>query len=290
MTSIQNLLNGRGKHALIPAVAGVLLGLPVLAHADTINLGSAANYSVIGFNSLHDDFSLVTVNGNVAAGDTSSLKIMAPSKVNGNVQIGTNATFSDDKPGNVSGSVLTGQDLSGVVADAKNAFATYSSLAPTQTFSGIGSQTTITGNGGTNVIDINGNIKNGITLAGSANDIFVLNVTGGITLTGSQKIAAGAGINSNQILINLIGSNSVNTHVGDSIDGTVIAPNGSGTLDGTFNGRLFFGGSSLTLMSGAVVNQPPTVPLPAPVAAAIPLLGGLAAWRMSRQRKLAGVA
>lgn len=250
------------------------------SRADSVNLGQSANYAVLGFNSLQDNFSLVTVNGNVGVGGTSSLHIFAPSAVNGNVLVGTGASFTNDKAGNtnVSGTVSTGQNLTGAVNDAISAYNTYTALAPTQIRSGISSPTIITGNGGTNVIDINGDISSALTLNGNANDLFILNVTGNINLGGSDGILGGAGINPNQIVIDLIGTDSVNTHVGNTITGTVIAPNSTGNLDGSFNGRLFFGGTSLTLLSGAIVNQPntpPPAPLPAPLWSAAALLAML---------------
>lgn len=252
------------------------------SRADTVNLGQSANYAVLGFNSLQDNLSAVTVTGNVGVADTSNLRVFAPSIVTGNVLVNTGATFTDDKPTsqNIGGTVSTGQNLSGAVSDAMSAYNTYKALTatPANTYSGISSATTITGHGGTNVIAVNGDITSSITFNGSASDLFILNVTGNITLTGTDSILGGSGINPNQIVIDLIGSDAVNTHVGDVITGTVIAPGSSGTLDGTFNGRLFFGGSNLTLMSNASVVQPNTptpAPLPAPLWSAAALLAML---------------
>jgi hypothetical protein len=133
------------------AIATAVLGIPALARADSVNLGLSANYAVLGFNGIQDDLSQVTVNGNVGVAGTSSLTISTSSQVNGNVLVNSGASFHDGKSPsqNISGSLLTGQNLSGAVADAENAFSTYTALSATQSFTGISSPTIITGNGRT---------------------------------------------------------------------------------------------------------------------------------------------
>ena len=234
----------------------------------------------------------MTVNGNVGVAGASSLTISTSSQVNGNVLVNSGASFHDGKSPsqNISGSVLTGQNLSAAVTDAENAFATYTALAPTQSLSGVSSPTIITGNGGTNVIDVNGNITNSITFKGSASDLFVLNVNGNINLTGTESILAGSGISPNQIVIDLEGVHQFNEADFNTVDGTVIAPAASGDLGGTINGRVFFGGSSLELMCGGCIKQPPAVPPPAD--ALVRPGGSWAAWSavrvLGKQRRPVG--
>jgi hypothetical protein len=66
-------------------------------------------------------------------------------------------------------------------------------------------------------------------------------------------------------LYNFTSSNAtIQTNVGDQVNGILLAAGSSSsmTLDGSFNGELI--GNNITLMSGAVVNQPATTPVPEP--------------------------
>ena len=114
-------------------------------------------------------------------------------------------------------------------------------LTPTQTFGTIGGTTTITGNGGLNVISAN-NIQNStLTLSGTANDIFVFNISVGIN-TNRPMILSG-GVTAAHILFNLTGTGTVfQTSGGDVSYGTYLATNG---------GRFQFSNLDLT---GALIN------------------------------------
>ena len=71
------------------------------------------------------------------------------------------------------------------------------------------------------------------------------------------------------------------THVDEVVDGIVLAPHSSLNLDGTFNGELISGGSSIALLSNAIVNS--AVPEPA----ALSLLGLPAIGLLLRKRRMA---
>jgi len=145
----------------------------------------------------------------------------------------------------------------------------------------------VNGNGGLNVININGNITTSLILNGSATDIFIVNVTGTLSLTGSDVLGVAGGVSGNNVLYNFTGSGgTLTTHVNNMVNGTLLAPNYDFILH-SLNGRII-GGQNITLMSGATVNGPPPPAVPEPTT--ILLLGsgivGIAAkLRKRRNRK-----
>jgi hypothetical protein len=259
------------------------------------DLGTASDYGVLGLQGTAIQNSLVTVNGNEGVSQGGSLTNMAPSTITGNAYEFVAGQYTG--PGKLLGSLiinpalLTQNDI-----DAANASAAAAALAPTQTLSGVSSSTVVNGNGGLNVIDVNGNITNSLTLNGSANDFFVVNVTGNIALGGSTSLGLSGGVTADHVLYNLIGSSgSVATHVGNTLNGTLLGLNYNFNLDGTFNGEIIGGGNSISLLSGAVVNfipfTPPTPPVPeidpSSFAGALTLLGGGVLLLTDRRRRLA---
>ena len=103
-------------------------------------------------------------------------------------------------------------------------------LTATQTFAtGInGTTTTITGNGGLNVIDATtGDLHNvPLTLTGTANDYFVFNLFDGAVDTNKAMVLNG--VDPNHILFNLLGTGTVfQTSGGDVLFGTYLAVNGA---------------------------------------------------------------
>ena len=254
------------------ASVAVLGALNFTAKADplVINglLGTAQNYAVLGVGSStvpHSagtlDNSLVTINGNQGIGFGGQIINMAPSTINGNVYEYQAGQYSG--PGHLNGSIITNPSLLNQnYTDAVNAANTAAGLAPTQTFGNISNPTTINGNGGLNVININGNITSSITLNGGANDTFIVNVSGNIALGGNSALGVSGGVTGGSVLYNLTSSGqTIDTHVGNTIAGTLLGINDNFHLDGVFNGRII-SGQDITLLSGAIVNGPPRVPEP----------------------------
>jgi hypothetical protein len=247
-------------------VAAAFIAAFILGTADAATipvLGTAGNYAVLGLANTSIVNSLVTINGNEGVSQGGQLSNNAPSVINGNVYEAASGQYSG--PGHLNGSLnINAALLAQNDADAINAFSQATGLTATQTFGAISSATTITGNGGLNVIHINGDISlnnASLTLTGSSTDVFVLDVTGNINLVGNGGLTVAGSLNSADVLYALTGnSGSVNTHVGNSIYGTVIAPAYNFNLDGTFNGELIGGGGNITLKSGATVNAQPFVP------------------------------
>jgi hypothetical protein len=254
-------------------------------------LGSASNYAVLGIGSSSAgnpagtlNNSLVTINGNQGVGFGGRIINMAPSAVNGNVFQYQAGQYGG--PGHLGGSISTsGVLLNQAFADAMTAARLAASLSPTQTFGGISRATTINGNGGLNVININGDITTTLILNGSASDIFIVNVTGTLSLTGSTVLGVAGGVSGNNVLYNFTGSGTITTHVNNMVNGTLLAPNYDYILH-SLNGRII-GGQNITLMSGATVNGAPPPPVPEPTT--MLLLGtglaGIAATLRKRRNK-----
>jgi hypothetical protein len=200
------------------------------------------------------NFSLTTITGDVGVAAGAKVTNQAPSTVKGNVFVASGGSFTG--PGKVTGSVLTGQDLSAARTAAINAGNAAAALPPDQTFANITSNTTITGHSGLNVIDVTGNINlsNGsLTLSGPADAFFIVNVGGSLTLGGSGGIKVGGSVPASHLLINMFGAGkSVNTHVGNVVQGTLLGPQVGGSLDGAFGSLLL--GRNFSLMSGVTIT------------------------------------
>ncbi len=219
-------------------------------------LGSASAGAVIGLNGTKIQNSLVTINGDEYVSAGGSLVNMAPSTINGNVFEFNSGQYSG--PGKLHGAVFVDATLLGSVnTDALNAAATVEALTPTQTLGAINSPTLVVGNGGVNVINIYGNITDSLMLSGTASDVFFVNVSGTIDLVGNSVLAVTGGVTAGAVLYNLTGSGAVQTHVGNVVNGTILAPNHNFNLDGEFNGAVIGGGknNTISLLSGARVNQ-----------------------------------
>src|SRR5262249_18577489 len=146
-------------------------------------------------------------------------------------------------PGKVGGSIIVDPTLM-TQADSDALIAAFqaAALKPTQTFGPISSPTQIQGNGGLNVILVNGNITDSLTLTGTASDIFITNVTGTLTLTGSARLEV-SGVNETNVLYNFTNptgtSAGLSTNAGNRIFGTILAPTQSfSNLKGTFYGEV----------------------------------------------------
>jgi choice-of-anchor A domain-containing protein len=268
------------------AILGLCFGIAPSAFADVIDLGSAADYAVVGVGgsvSVQSDFeiyqSATVINGNVAQGPYTTLTHGIDATVNGRWDY--DLTDSDPSASGYTGNVTGGfnqTDLSGVAADARSASAAAAAFAPTQTFTsldafdGVGS---IDGNGGVNVIRITGDssLKISLTLKGTASDTFIFQFTSSTTaghdilnLSGMTMILEG-GLLAQNIYWNFDGvGGDININAmaaGQTVYGTFLAPDRNFTGDhAIIEGRVIAGGSgsSLSIHSGSEINNPPPVP------------------------------
>jgi hypothetical protein len=215
-----------------------------------------------------------TTNGNVGYDGTNQVQLngSAGPEINGNLYLATGASVNNTAQ--VTGSVFSNYTpLTAAWASALMASSDFSALIPTQSVPGgrISGTTTINSAGGTNVIDLTSlNLGNGqtLTLNGSAPDQFIINDTGNFVLNSGRIILTG-GLTTTDVVFNVTASgNAVQTSGGlnneSIVNGILLAVQGGiAFAPGLINGELIAGGSTVHLVSGASVNQPPeNVPEP----------------------------
>ena len=258
-----------------------------------LDLGSDKNYAFIDLGATTLGWNSGPIAGNVLFG--LGLKANLSGGNNGGLTNG--GVLFKDSSANVSGNLqnpVTQQLVSSSVTQdaatiAQDVSKFASSLSPTQTFSTINNTTTITGNGGLNVIDV-ADIQNAkLTMSGNANDVFVFNVSDQIHTNQAMTLS---GVLPTNILFNLTGTGTVfQTSGGDLSFGTYLATNGGrfqfSNLD--LDGQLINIGGDVQFVSGSKI--PTFSPFtPVPQASTFVLLGVVAiaagAVMASRRRQL----
>ena len=241
-------------------------------------LGQAAQYAVLSLGKPSAetdgqsrlDLSAVTVYGNVGVGPYGTLDFQGPSTIVGDLYLDPTLLPQDiiSDVGTVTGARLYDQDLSGPVADAIAAAQANAALPPTQSVGRLLASTTLYGNGGLNVIAIDGvdysrsNPTTPLTLelVGGENDLFVLNVSGKFVLGPNASIRAP---DPSRLLINVLpGSVPVQFASNSFVGGTLLATSRKmGPLQGACGPVIGALVSEISLLGGAVLNPPPMVPL-----------------------------
>ena len=223
--------------------------------ASPIDLGAASHFAVLGMPStiMNNDAAIV---GNVGVSRLGTFVSGSHSSIDGDVDRHLLGVYLGGTPagGHV---VVDSTLLNQADNDALNASAAAKALVPTQTFQNIASATTITGSGGLNVIKVSGDITGSLVLNGTANDVFIVNVTGSLRLQGTTSLALAGGVTADHVIYNFVGSFSqVSAGAGNVVNGTILAPKSSVSLNGTqVNGEVIGGGLNLNLGRGAAVTQ-----------------------------------
>jgi choice-of-anchor A domain-containing protein len=156
-------------------------------------------------------------------------------------------------------------------------------LLATQTFGSITSSTTIVGNGGLNVIQINGNVNltsANLLFHGTPSDIFVVNISGSMALTGSGFVSPSGGVYDTRVLLNFTGPGTLTASGTPTVNATILAPNQAANFSGTFGSIYAGGGLTSNFAGGAKIHPTPFVPAPGTVV--LLGLGGLIAARRRR--------
>ncbi len=171
------------------------------------------------------------------------------------------------------------------MASANSVASNAASLTPTQTFGNITGTTTITGNGGLNVIDV-ANIQNApLTISGTSSDKFIFNISGTYQTNVAMTLH---GVTSSQLLFNFTAKsgNVFQTSGGDVSYGTYLATDGGNFQFSNLNltGNLIDTDGHIQYVSGTKSTYP-FVPEPASVVGLLGLAGmGLIGLVRSRRR------
>ena len=127
-----------------------------------------------------------------------------------------------------------------------------------------------------------------ITFSGDIGDIFVLNVSGDVDMSGDAAISAIS--QASHVLLNLTTGSSLGNvaHVGNVINGTTLIPDATYAEFHSINGAIFGGAGEIKLMSGAKVQSVPFSPPPAvpDASSTLTLIGLGMALLLSVKRKI----
>ncbi len=220
------MLSGGLTPFIVLALA--LLAAPTRAIAQTIDLGSG-QYGVF-------EESNGTSKGGVFT--------LTRSTIVGNVELGPNTSFTNSSSSITANS---GKPLTDVSA-APTAISSYTAT----NLGDIGDSTpTITGTGSINVYSVgNMNLSSGsLTIKGTANEMFVFNVSGSVSVASSSIVLSG--VNASQVIFNVIGGNvSIKS---STSNGTFVDQKGTITLtSSTETGAVVSGGN--ISVTGSTVN------------------------------------
>jgi Ice-binding-like/Dockerin type I domain len=206
-------------------------------------LGMAGNFAVLGLanTNVHNYNAVVSGHAGIAVGG--KLNNWAPSTIMDNVYESASGQYAGT--GQINGQlIIDASSLSQANTDALTASQEAAALTSTQTFGAINQPTIVIGNGGVNVIRITGDIRDSLTFSGTPADVFIVNVSGKLMLTGNSQLGLAGGATADHVLYNIIGAGgNVSTGSGNVVNGTLLAPNRTLHLDGVFNGEVIGGGT-----------------------------------------------
>jgi hypothetical protein len=258
-----------------------------------LNLGPATSYAFVDLGNTTLGWNSGPIAGSVLFGLGLTANLSGGNNgglTNGGVLFHDNTTtISGSLQNPVTQTLVPTTTTQAVLAAAQNVSNFASSLSATQTFTTINGTSTISGNGGLNVIDVT-DIQNAtLTLSGTANDYFVFNVSHQINT--NRPMSLSGGVLASHILFNLTGNGTVavfQTSGGDVSFGTYLATNGGTFQFSNLNltGALINTAGNVQFVSGAMINT--FVPFVVPEPSTFGLLGiglvALGAYRKSRRK------
>jgi hypothetical protein len=285
-------------------VAPLLWATP--SPATVIGLGEARNFAVLGrtnvFVSIQNDTTQIN-NGNLGIAPSGILDPTSQGTLHGNLDVPNPAPYTPPAGLTITGTVNTSQNLSQAASDLASAVGEFAALMPTQTFTTLNGTTTITGNGGDNIIQVGSiSLQNqNLTLSGGPNDYFIFNVNRDLFMSSTMMTLLG-GVVAQHVIFNVLGDGSTNNglsvnllNTGSLLYGTFLAPNGNIDVgQATLNGALLGGvgttiqSPGIAIHSGADINSVPFQPqaVPEPSSAVVVVLSGLTALGLAALRRL----
>jgi Putative Ice-binding-like adhesive domain len=255
---------------IVLAIAMFGMALAAGASASVVDLGDAAGFSVLTYNSNNTSDSafqggpIGVVNGNWTQSGGSQTNNQQPEIVY------LSPGHTNNGPA-VLTTVYNAPLLNSAWTDATNASAMLASLTPTQTLGAITSGLTISeaavGNYVLSISSINLS-QAALTLSAPAGSTFVLNISGNITLSGGNQgngLRLAGGLTTNDVVYNLTGTNSNLTTSGggnaQQIYGIVLATGSNASVNlhpGQINGEVI--ATTFSSSSGALVVVPEVTP------------------------------
>ena len=262
------------------------------ALSSQVNLGAAANFTVLALTGNFDDSGPFTgpfnISGDIGVA-TSGNKFQAsgPTTYNGKVFLHSGVSYNSSAKGVPQ--ATTGPNVDSMLEQAKSdafaasAAATALGQNPTATYGTIKTNTTISesvaGNYVFNLTGIDFSGGKTLTLSAPAGSSFVLNISTTFKLTDGNILLAG-GLSPGDVLYNYTGTAGVQFSGGGNsskVYGTLLAPNTEIALTpGLVVGQLI--GGSIRLASGAQIVPEPSIP-------ALLILGGLGSACLASRRR-----
>lgn len=282
MWNLDRILSGsRAILALFAILAAQPASATLTPAEETgLNLGTDTNYGFVDLGSTTLGWNSGPIAGNVLFGQGLTANLSGGNNgglTNGGVLYYDNTTtISGSLQNPVTEALVPTTSTLAALTSAQNVSAYAASLTATQMFGNITSATTITGNGGLNVIDVS-NIQNApLTLNGTANDYFIINVSGQIQT--NQAMTLEGGVLASHVLFNLTGTGTVlQTSGGDQLYGTFLATDGGQFQFSELNltGALIDTDGNVQFVSGSEIGtvDPFSVPTPVPEPSTLSLLG-----------------
>ena len=200
------------------------------------------------------------VNANVGIGANGNIHLSGGATLQSILYADNSATVQIDGGSAFHGGVIR-TSFAAIQAAAIAEATSAASLPATQTYGNVTNALNIIGNGGQNVIDINGQLHlsggNQLTISGGANDTFIINITQGFQLDGGANVVL-SGVSPNQVLFNFIGNQQVQTSGKANTAGIFLAPNANIQINGGIHNSEFISGGNLSFQSNPVVNGIPS--------------------------------
>ena len=220
---------------------------------------------VVGFSNTDVTFSgNCNVGGSVVLLGNSTLQMSGNANISGKIICPSNGQVR--MSGNASGQVVD-DDLSRNESAVLDFGANLDGLAGTQFFDNINSSVTIQGNGGLNVIQVNGDVNlagnSTVTLKGNAQDLFLINVSGQVTISGNANVNVSGSLPAANVLFRLTGNSGNVALTGNGhVCGTFFAPHGSAQVsgNGVIEGSVFASDSIAITGNGLTFNPVPFCP------------------------------
>jgi len=225
-------------------------------------LGPAGVFSILGLQGSNIQLSSgpLQVNGSVGSGVNGLIHLSGGAHLQSTLFADSSAFVQVDGGSSFLNEVL--EPFAAIQNAALAESAAAASMAPTRTFGGdLTYATTITGNGGKNVIDINGQLHlssgQNLTISGGPNDSFIFNISRGFQLDGGANIVL-SGVSPNQVLFNFPGSgDQIQTSGKANTAGIFLAPQRTIQVNGGVHNSEFIAGGALSFQSNPVVYQVP---------------------------------